>query len=120
VFNHALNRDAGDKEYLPLRLVHRAGHQQVETLLDRREQFEKRLERFRIEARRMAMSGHPVLRETWQHIKENSVEYIVMPFYAGKTLRQKVHEDWRIQKSVTSASWALCGQLSESNPERNE
>lgn len=96
-FDHALGRDVALKEYLPSRWVRRADHRQVVILAGKQEPFGKGLARFRIEARVMTTFSHPVLRGIWQYIKENGTEYIIMPFHAGKTLRQKVHEGWRIQ-----------------------
>ncbi|MDR1227893.1 MAG: serine/threonine protein kinase [Azoarcus sp.] len=90
--DRALGREAVIKEYLPSGLAYR-DRQQVNVLPDKREPFREGLKRFFAEAQVMTRFAHAVLRGVWQCFKENGTAYIVMPFYSGNTVRQKVHDN---------------------------
>lgn len=92
--DHALGREVVIKEYLPVGLAYR-DRTQINILPDKRELFQRGLERFFAEANVMTRFVCGILRGVLECFKENGTAYIVMPFYPGVTLRQKVRDNWR-------------------------
>ncbi|MDR1662265.1 MAG: serine/threonine protein kinase [Azoarcus sp.] len=94
VHDTMLDCDMAIKEYLPASLAARSGTQ-VEVRTDKRELFVKGMRRFVNEAHILTRFKHPALVSVLRLMEANGTAYMVMPFYRGKTLREKVREGFR-------------------------
>ncbi len=93
-WDHSLQRKVAIKEYLPAALAGRAGRSQALLVkLDRqRDIFKAGLKGFVNEARLLARFDHPSLVKVYRFWEENGTAYMVMPLYAGPTLRTALGE----------------------------
>lgn len=95
-----LEREVAIKEYLPGSLAIREGGLRVDVRQpDKREVFMKGLRRFVNEAHLLAKFRHPALLSVLRYMEANGTAYMVMPFYRGKTLRQKVRDGFRASRT---------------------
>ena len=88
-----LDRVVALKEYMPTNLAQRGGDRSVSVRSERyRETFVLGLRSFVNEAKLLASFDHPSLVKVYRFWEENGTAYMVMPFYEGPTLRQKLAE----------------------------
>ncbi len=91
--DHSLQRRVALKEYMPSALAARAGPTQVSVKSERhRETFALGLRSFVNEARLLAQFDHPSLVKVYRFWEANGTAYMVMPFYEGITLKDKLRE----------------------------
>lgn len=90
-WDQLLHQKVALKEYLPSEIAGRRGGTSISLRSDRyRETFEKGLESFIDEARRMVRFDHPSLARAITYLEANGTAYIVMPFYEGVNVRDTV------------------------------
>jgi serine/threonine protein kinase len=110
--DHSLQRRVALKEYMPSALAARTGPTQVAVKSERhRETFEAGLKSFVNEARLLAQFDHPSLVKVYRFWEANGTAYMVMPFYEGITLKQKLKE----MGAAPNEAWLmdLLGPLTE-------
>ncbi|MEO7852545.1 MAG: serine/threonine-protein kinase [Rubrivivax sp.] len=91
-WDHSLQRRVALKEYMPAALAARAGTTQVQVKSARhRDTFDIGLKSFINEARLLAHFDHPSLVKVYRFWEDNGTAYMVMPFYEGITLKDKLH-----------------------------
>lgn len=91
--DHSLHRRVALKEYMPSALAARKGGTSVSVKSERhRETFEAGLKSFVNEARLLAQFDHPSLVKVYRFWEANGTAYMVMPFYEGMTLKDKLRE----------------------------
>lgn len=91
--DHSLQRRVALKEYMPSALAARTGPSSVAVKSERhRETFELGLRSFVNEARLLAQFDHPSLVKVYRFWEDNGTAYMVMPFYEGITLKDKLRE----------------------------
>ncbi len=91
--DHSLQRRVALKEYMPSALAARTGDTTVAVKSERhRETFELGLKSFVNEARLLAQFDHPSLVKVYRFWEDNGTAYMVMPFYEGITLKDKLRE----------------------------
>ena len=92
-YDHSLERRVALKEYMPSSLAQRTGGTQVSV---KGEQFAETFtigkRSFVNEAKLLAQFDHPSLVKVYRFWESNGTAYMVMPFYEGATLRQKLKE----------------------------
>ncbi len=89
----SLGRRVALKEYMPSALAARTGGSQVVVKSERhRETFTAGLRSFVNEARLLAQFDHPALVKVYRFWEANGTAYMVMPFYQGITLKDKLRE----------------------------
>ncbi|MDE3012419.1 MAG: serine/threonine protein kinase, partial [Pseudomonadota bacterium] len=89
--DHSLERQIALKEYMPSALAARLGGTQVQVRSERhRETFEAGRKSFVNEARLLAQFDHPSLVKVFRFWEANGTAYMVMPYYQGITLKQKL------------------------------
>ncbi len=92
-WDHSLERKVALKEYMPAALSARAGSTQVQVKSARhRDTFEAGLKSFVNEAKLLASFDHPSLVKVYRFWEANGTAYMVMPFYEGITLKDKLRE----------------------------
>lgn len=92
-WDHALRIPVAVKEYLPPALARRRDDGQVEPLPDRPPaDFRRGLDAFVDEARLLARCDHPSLVRVHQLLRLHGTAYWVMPWFAGRSLRQARHD----------------------------
>jgi serine/threonine protein kinase len=91
--DHSLERRVALKEYMPSSLAERTGGTEVRV---KSEQFDETFtigkRSFINEAKLLAQFDHPSLVKVYRFWESNGTAYMVMPFYEGITLRQKLRE----------------------------
>lgn len=105
-----LERDIAIKEYLPAALAGRGDGWTVLPRNDRhRETFDLGLRSFVNEARLLASFDHPALVKVHRFWEENGTAYMVMPHYAGPTLKAHL----QLLGTPPDEAWlkALCAPL---------
>jgi serine/threonine protein kinase len=91
-WDHSLQRNVALKEYMPAALAARVGTTHVEVKSARhRETFDVGLKSFINEARLLAQFDHPSLVKVYRFWEDNGTAYMVMPYYEGVTLKDKLH-----------------------------
>ena len=91
--DHSLERRVALKEYMPSALAARTGGAQVSVKSERhRDTFEAGLKSFVNEARLLAQFDHPSLVKVYRFWEANGTAYMVMPFYEGITLKDRLKE----------------------------
>ena len=86
--DHQLHRHVALKEYIPGALAVRVADHQVTAVSERdRETFRLGLGSFVNEARLLAAFDHPSLLKVYRFWEQNGTAYMVMPYYAGPTLK---------------------------------
>ena len=89
----SLNRRVALKEYMPSALAARRGGATVSVKSERhRETFDAGLKSFINEARLLAQFDHPSLVKVYRFWEANGTAYMVMPFYEGITLKDRLRE----------------------------
>ena len=104
-WDHSLHRKVAVKEYLPSSLAMRAAGTTVQVRSERqRATFDAGLRSFVNEARLLAQFDHPSLVKVYRFWEANGTAYMVMPLYAGTTLKDKLRqmgsppdEEWLMQ-----------------------
>ena len=92
-WDHSLERRVALKEYMPSALCARTGSTQVQIKSPRhRETFEAGMKSFVNEARLLASFDHPSLVKVYRFWEANGTAYMVMPFYEGITLKDKLRD----------------------------
>ncbi len=92
-WDHSLERRVALKEYMPAALSARLGNTQVQVKSERhRDTFEAGLKSFVNEAKLLASFDHPSLVKVYRFWEANGTAYMVMPFYEGITLKDKLRE----------------------------
>jgi len=92
-WDHSLERRVALKEYMPAALSARLGNTQVQVKSERhRDTFEAGLKSFVNEAKLLASFDHPSLVKVYRFWEANGTAYMVMPFYEGVTLKDKLRE----------------------------
>ena len=92
-WDHSLERRVALKEYMPAALSARTGASQVQVKSARhRETFDLGLKSFVNEAKLLASFDHPSLVKVYRFWEANGTAYMVMPFYEGITLKDKLRE----------------------------
>jgi hypothetical protein len=90
-FDTRLERLVAIKEFMPQSLAQRLVDYSIVPLSERhRETFELGLRSFIREARILAKFKHPALVEVYRFWEELGTAYMVMPFYEGQTLKQRL------------------------------
>jgi hypothetical protein len=90
-FDTRLERLVAIKEFMPQSLAQRLVDYSIVPLSERhRETFELGLRSFIREARSLAKFKHPALVEVYRFWEELGTAYMVMPFYEGQTLKQRL------------------------------
>jgi len=100
--DHSLDRRVALKEYMPAALAARSGQTQVQVKSARHQDtFDAGLKSFVNEAKLLAQFDHPSLVKVYRFWEANGTAYMVMPFYEGITLKDKLRalgappdEDW--------------------------
>ena len=91
--DHSLQRQVAIKEYMPVALAMRSGPTDVAVTAERhREVFTAGLESFMNEARLLARFDHASLLKVYRFWPANGTAYMVMPFYEGATLKDRLHQ----------------------------
>lgn len=89
--DHSLQRLVALKEYMPAALAARTGQTQVQVKSERhRDTFDAGLKSFVNEARLLAQFDHPSLVKVYRFWEANGTAYMVMPFYEGVTLKDRL------------------------------
>lgn len=92
-WDHSLDRKVALKEYMPSSLAARSGQTQVHVRSERhRETFELGRKSFINEAKLLAQFDHPSLVKVYRFWEANGTAYMVMPFYEGTTLKDRLKE----------------------------
>ncbi|KQP35422.1 serine/threonine-protein kinase [Pseudorhodoferax sp. Leaf274] len=92
-WDHSLDRKVALKEYMPSSLAARSGQTQVHVKSERhRETFELGRKSFINEAKLLAQFDHPSLVKVYRFWEANGTAYMVMPFYEGTTLKDRLKE----------------------------
>nr|WP_316643612.1 serine/threonine-protein kinase [uncultured Roseateles sp.] len=92
-WDHSLERRVALKEYMPAALAARTGDTQVQVKSQRhRDTFEAGRKSFVNEAKLLAQFDHPSLVKVYRFWEANGTAYMVMPFYEGITLKDKLRE----------------------------
>jgi hypothetical protein len=92
-WDHSLERKVALKEYMPSSLAARSGQTQVHVKSERhRETFELGRKSFINEAKLLAQFDHPSLVKVYRFWEANGTAYMVMPFYEGTTLKDRLKE----------------------------
>ncbi len=92
-WDHSLQRRVALKEYMPSSLAIRTGSTQIKVKSERhRETFDAGLKSFINEARLLAQFDHPSLVKVYRFWEANGTAYLVMPFYEGITVKEKLKE----------------------------
>jgi len=92
-WDHSLERRVALKEYMPSALAARAGGTAVQVKSERhRETFEAGRKSFVNEAKLLAQFDHPSLVKVYRFWEANGTAYMVMPFYEGITLKDRLRE----------------------------
>ena len=112
--DHALRRQVAIKEYMPGELARRADDSQVSARSASREKtFAMGMRSFINEAQLLAHFDHPSLVKVYRFWEQNGTAYMVMPYYAGRTLK----DERRAMHGPPDAAWlqgiveALLGAL---------
>ncbi|MBF5003961.1 serine/threonine protein kinase [Diaphorobacter caeni] len=113
-FDHSLLRFVAIKEYMPTSLAARANGRTLWVRSSSDEpSFQAGLASFVDEARLLAQFDHPSLVKVFRFWEANQTAYMVMPLYAGMTLKQaRTHmrtppsEEW-LRKVI----WSVCNGL---------
>ena len=111
-WDHSLERRVALKEYMPSALSARVGQTQVQVKSARhRDTFDAGLKSFVNEAKLLAQFDHPSLVKVYRFWEANGTAYMVMPFYEGITLKDKL----RAMGSPPDEAWlmALLAPLTE-------
>lgn len=88
-FDHSLHRTVAIKEYMPAALSGRSEGQSLSVRSSSDLQtFQAGLTSFVAEARMLAQFDHPSLVKVFRFWQANNTAYMVMPLYAGMTLKQ--------------------------------
>ena len=91
--DHSLQRRVAIKEYMPATLASRAGALQVVVTSEKqRPVFDAGLDSFINEARLLAQFDHPSLLKVYRFWQANGTAYMVMPFYEGVTLKERLRQ----------------------------
>ena len=91
--DHSLQRQVAIKEYMPAALAMRSGPTDVTVTAERhREVFAAGLESFMNEARLLARFDHASLLKVYRFWPANGTAYMVMPFYEGATLKDRLQQ----------------------------
>ncbi|MES2714992.1 MAG: serine/threonine-protein kinase [Pseudomonadota bacterium] len=91
--DHSLQRRVAIKEYMPASLAMRSGAQEVVVTAEKhRAVFSAGLDSFINEARLLAQFDHPSLLKVYRFWRANGTAYMVMPYYEGSTLKQKLRQ----------------------------
>lgn len=110
--DHSLQRRVAIKEYMPTSLAMRAASQDVVVTADKhRAVFTAGLDSFINEARLLAQFDHPSLLKVYRFWRANGTAYMVMPYYEGSTLKEKLRQSG----SAPDERWlmALLASLTE-------
>ncbi|MEQ1778166.1 MAG: serine/threonine-protein kinase [Nitrosomonas sp.] len=91
VYDHSLQRQVALKEYMPSSFAIRNNQGEISLKSEsNREVFQAGLQSFINEARLLAHFEHPSLVKVYRFWESNGTAYMVMPFYQGITLKEKV------------------------------
>ena len=111
-WDHALEREVALKEYMPGTLAGRGEGLQVSVRSSSTaDTFALGLRSFINEARLLARFDHPSLVKVYRFWEDNGTAYMVMPYYAGRTLRQ-VREGMVVPPGEAACRRVLDGLLS--------
>ena len=103
-WDHSLQRRVALKEYMPSSLAMRTGSTQIKVKSERhRETFDAGLKSFINEARLLAQFDHPSLVKVYRFWEANGTAYLVMPFYEGITVKDRLKE----MGSAPDEAWLL-------------
>jgi serine/threonine protein kinase len=91
--DHSLGRRVALKEYMPSSLAARGSGLTVSVKSARhRETFQAGMKSFINEAKMLALFDHPSLVKVYRFWEANGTAYMVMPFYEGVTLKDKLRD----------------------------
>ncbi|PXW82657.1 serine/threonine protein kinase [Nitrosomonas sp. Nm84] len=91
VYDHSLQRQVALKEYMPSSFAMRNNQGEISLKSEsNREIFQAGLRSFINEARLLAHFDHPSLVKVYRFWENNGTAYMVMPFYQGITLKEKI------------------------------
>lgn len=91
VYDHSLQREVALKEYMPSNFATRNTHGQITVKSESsKEIFLAGLRSFINEARLLAHFDHASLVKVYRFWESNGTAYMVMPFYQGITLKEKI------------------------------
>ena len=90
-YDHSLQRQIALKEYMPSSFAMRNAHGEISLKSNsNKEIFQAGLRSFINEARLLAHFDHPSLVKVYRFWESNGTAYMVMPFYQGITLKEKI------------------------------
>lgn len=93
VFDHSLQRQVALKEYMPASFAIRDSQERITLKSEsNKEVFLAGLRSFINEARLLAHFDHPSLVKVYRFWESNGTAYMVMPFYQGITLKEKMSD----------------------------
>lgn len=93
VFDHSLQRQVALKEYMPASFAIRDSQERITLKSEsNKEVFLAGLRSFINEARLLAHFDHPSLVKVYRFWESNGTAYMVMPFYQGITLKEKMND----------------------------
>ena len=101
--DHSLDRKVALKEYMPSELAQREPGSTTVVVKSQRhaDTFDAGMRSFINEARLLAQFDHPSLVKVYRFWEQNGTAYMVMPFYEGTTLKERLsalggapEEDW--------------------------
>jgi len=91
VYDHSLQREVALKEYMPSSFATRNTHGQITMKSESsKDVFLAGLRSFINEARLLAHFDHPSLVKVYRFWESNGTAYMIMPFYQGITLKEKI------------------------------
>ena len=91
--DHSLQRRVAIKEYMPASLAMRSGAQDVVVTADKHlPVFTAGLDSFINEARLLAQFDHASLLKVYRFWRANGTAYMVMPYYEGMTLKERLRQ----------------------------
>ncbi len=91
VYDHSLQCQVALKEYMPSSFAIRNSYGEIALKSESsRDIFQAGLRSFVNEARLLAHFDHPSLVKCYRYFERNKTAYMVMPFYQGITLKEKV------------------------------
>ena len=103
-WDHSLERKVALKEFMPSSLAARTANLEVLPRSQRqKETFDAALKSFVNEGRLLAQFDHPALVKVYRFWEANGTAYMVMPFYKGITLKERM----RSKPQPPSEAWLL-------------
>jgi serine/threonine protein kinase len=105
-YDQSLDRQVALKEYMPSAMAARSKHLSVAVRSARdRDTFAAGLRSFVNEARLLARFDHPALLKVHQFWEDQGTAYMVMPYYSGLTLKQRLKQSSNAPDEAQLRAW---------------